>query len=90
MRVLLVDAARQFQPIHTGHADIADDDIRLYTGHLFERIDSIYRLRRDDTAQCFPADAVDQTLSDGGFIVHDHDLKHCHPSFLHGAAAQGL
>lgn len=90
IRVLLVDAARQLQPIHAGHADIADDDIRLYAGHLLKRIDPVHGLRRDDAAKRFPADTVDQALTDGSLIVHDHDLKHCHPSFLHGAAAQGL
>ena len=83
------DDLGKLKTVHTGHADIADNDIRLNDRNLLERHHAVVCLCGNLTAEVAPVDAVYQTLADGGFIVNDHNFQHRSFSFSGGAVMMG-
>ena len=83
------DDLGKLKTVHTGHADIADNDIRLNDRNLLERHHAVICLCGNLTAEVAPVDAVYQTLADGGFIVNDHNFQHRSFSFSGGAVMMG-
>ena len=71
--------AQHFQPVHIGHADIGDDDIRAQRFDLGQALLSGGSLADDHAVDFRPVHFVLQSPADQVFILHQQNLQH--PSF---------
>ena len=71
--------AQHFQPVHIGHADVRDNNIRAQLSHPGKALLSGGRLPDDHTIDLRPVHFVLQSPADQIFILHQQNLQH--PSF---------
>ena len=71
--------AQHFQPVHIGHTDIRDDDIRTQRFDLGQPLLPGGGLADDYAVDLRPVHFVLQSPADQIFILHQQNLQH--PSF---------
>ena len=63
---------RKFKPVHIGHLDICQNNIRRALLGKLERLDSVVRLARHGKTQAFPVYGLPYCTDYIFLIVHQH------------------
>ena len=71
--------AAKLHAVHEGHADIRDEDIRVFIADDGQGDFAVRRFADQRVVALLPREGIADALADGDFIIHQHHFNHRRP-----------